>query len=370
MTYVTEHTATLTDRDQIPPREYSPQQVTIRTSTDWSPRWEGTAQIPYEESFELHPPQYLQVNMSRAVTGGIPLSESTARWGGSVGVFTEKTRFSPGSITQACRQVQRFSREFLVRQATPLAKYGIVEFALTSCEMDLQDLKLLDYEPRTFTAGSFLTLVSQVLTACGGGRHLIESTGIPGELAESMTWEPGQSAWDFLRPHLELNDTLLWADNRTDYRLRFRDYGWESKLTLSPAAVLELEPALDVPSEHFTSKLEIVRSTTGDGVLYSLDGPKGVRRGRIIEKSMAFSDAGGWGWIDYIRPRDLGSDSVARISAPNRFALEADDLVTLVGFGEHNTQRGFIRSVSHIWPDGLMQLEIGSLHDPDPAEEP
>lgn len=349
----TAHTAQLLDGDRVLPLTA----VQLTANTDWSPRFEGQATIV--QPYDPEPIQYVQLTLTRRVYSGTPISEWTATWGARLEAYTADGVHKLEDGTAKLAGTQSLSLELTARKANSHDLPGTTELVLASCEMDLHDIKLLDYEPREYTTTSLKTLVTQILTATGDGRHLVETIAVDQTIEAPTVWEPGQSAWDVLEPHMNDWGVLLYAENRTDYRLRYRARSTAVDLALTTSNITEFEPTIDVAETYREGNLTIFKSPNNNGIRYEGNGPRGVHRASVVNGTKRLAaDSVTHSWDARVDPRRGAQSSTARITAPDRLTIDPDDLVRLVLDSE---QQGYVQHVRHTWPDGLMTLDIESL---------
>lgn len=124
---------------------------------------------------------------------------------------------------------------------------------------------LVQAAPVVYTTTDVRTLVTAVLAEFGFS--LAADAGATGTLEAAQEWAPGQKAWDFLAPAIQLAGLRLYCDERRIWHLVTMDTVADGTVTLSTeTTVSDATPALDFEQGGYDSVVCIYRWTTSAGV--------------------------------------------------------------------------------------------------------
>ncbi len=166
----------------------------------------------------------------------LPLSEATARWGGSVAAVTAAVGGSVAKLTAALRQpggsydippTERRIVRVRRRKTTPNDLDGTVTLTFAGEDVRLHDFRHTGTAAYVNTSHTSLRrLVSDVLGKIAANMIEVYTVQLMGgadvTIPTGQEWKPAQTAWEFLHPILEAVGWQLYTGLDGIYRLETR----------------------------------------------------------------------------------------------------------------------------------------------------
>lgn len=200
----------------------------IEMRADWMPFITGTIVVPLSDAVmsldpRQSPPPRVYVTATQTFGTSKKASELSARnagntaadmssqWVGMTGEWMSEMYFQswnlPGYGVEGST-----SRNFnlTLRSREVNYKNQTVTLQLASDEALLEDYALVRTVPWVLQSQSIRTIVSMVLDHLGFSLSPGAADGVIEDV--SASWEPGQTAWDFLQPMVQASNLRLWAD--------------------------------------------------------------------------------------------------------------------------------------------------------------
>lgn len=360
--------------------------IDARISTDrgWSPRWQATITIAGDFDHMRFGSDYLRLRVRRMAGAAMPLSQWTARWGGSVKNYTtfgagslglyEMTAEYAGGVSGSSSYgtPETMELEMYISDVQRRLRQGTTTITLHSGEVILQDIRrmqLADIKLEGLTTVADLVREMVARSDNGGTVELVgfPSNGDSALLFGEIVWRAGDSAWDVLDSWLNANRYPLYSEVANRYRL-VGPFGDVDAIT----ATLDVNWSIDFditqrPPSKTRGRLR--RFNYADTGQTSIDGAgqRGNIRGIVDEYTSGSTIPAASNWS----PDNTGAGSwrdreyaTATITRPAELYHRPRMTCHLRGTRPDNGMLlGVIDSITWSFPEGLEEIRVTNLTD-------
>lgn len=257
---------------------------------------------------------------------------------------------------------REFSLALRVREIDHVT--GTVRLELASGEAGLQDYALVAAAPASPSSTDVRTITAWVLERIGATLETGTETGTVE--ADATAWQPGVTAWDYLRPLLDAAELRLWCDELGHWYLTEPLRGAEGGLILSASGtVTQADDAIDRERDWYDAVVITYRwrdSSDVEHVVYDTASLSGWSKVLPITYERPWP---GNGAAAAILARAKGRGRRIGIEAINDYAATPGQAVTLV-LEDTPIQTGILSSVRWRLPDDEMKVSSRDLIDTPP----
>lgn len=372
MSTIDEHRATV----HYGGRVVDASQATITLDRGYSPYVQGSIRVPADTSLDPRDGDRVLLTLRQtfgdsataaevgAAHPGATAASMSALWSGLTAAQVSALHFTPWNRFGVRPSTSRTLDLVVVGSSTSRRARETV-LTVASDEAIAQGHILVSTRPETFGSLSVRAIVSQVLGAVGA--QLLAGTA-DGTLDQAATWEPGETAWDFMAPLVQQAGLRLWCDGRRAWRLDDDQATTGGTITLSSRdRVVDASLDIDLDGGDWADAV-VIRyrwrdSNNVEQTRYDVAGATRPRRGVLLE----YTDTPypGPGAAAQVLRRRSRRGRVAPVEAVSDYSTEPG-MAFLLTVDELAQQAGVVQAVEWRLPAAEMTVRPIGLEDINP----
>lgn len=276
---------------------------TITLDESWSPFGQATITVPLAGASGLAvldpramPAPRVHLTSTQRFSEPVPASAMTALWAGKaasaltaayggkaarrITAAFDDAPFNDSGTRPSTRRVFDLG----VRRRRINHGAATVTVELATDEALLQDAVLVSTVPAVPVTATVRAAVTLALSRIGAAlQHGTDDAPLE---ADAAVWEPGTSAWDYVRPLVDVAGLRLWCDERRRWWLAPPQEATGSVLSLSSSSLRDLDDEVSRDDGWYDGVVLRYRWADSNGaeqLRYDLAGPETAQRARVIE---------------------------------------------------------------------------------------